>query len=97
MHVKRIPPPRRRTPSEYQALGRAIEELRVRSGLSQAALAKRCRTCRSHISALERGQGNPTFHTVLRLLDGLDAAFEQLVATYNRHWRPPEDALSRWL
>jgi len=90
MRHKRIPP-RPRTPSEYQALGRAIQELRTRSGLSQAALAQRCQTCRGYISALERGEGNPTFGSVLRMLHSLDVTLDQLVATYNRHWQPPAE------
>jgi len=63
MHHKRIPP-RLRTPSEYQALGRAVRELRVGRDVSQAALARRCRTHRNCIGALERGEANPTFASV---------------------------------
>jgi transcriptional regulator with XRE-family HTH domain len=89
MRPKRIPP-LPRTPSEYQALGRAIRELRIDHGLSQAALAKRCLTCRGHISLIERGQGNPTFASILCVLHALDAelGLSDLTAIYRRHFRP---------
>ncbi len=88
MHPKRIPPPCERTPSEYQALGRAVRELRGRRELSQAALARRCRTQRNYISALEQGRLNPTFASVVRLLQGLDVTLVELAATYDSHFRP---------
>ena len=88
MHPKRIPSSRERTPSEYQALGRAVRELRGRRKLSQAALARRCRTHRNYIGALEQGRLNPTFASVVRLLQGLDVTLVEIAASYDAHFRP---------
>lgn len=47
---------------------RATREAR---GISQADLAKASGLSQAHISQIERGPANPTFHTVLKLADGL--------------------------
>jgi len=42
---------------EIKAIGHAIRQMRVDSGLTQAALAERLGTTQSHVSELERGAG----------------------------------------
>jgi ribosome-binding protein aMBF1 (putative translation factor) len=85
---KRIP--RLRTPSEYQALGRAVRELRICRELSQEALGHRCHMHRNHVGAVERGEANPRFDCILRLISALDVTLVELVAMLNRHHRPDE-------
>ena len=78
MRQKRIPVSVGPTPSEQQALGRAVRELRVVRGLSQEELGYRSRTHRNYIGVVERGESNPTFESILRLLYGLDVSLDEL-------------------
>jgi transcriptional regulator with XRE-family HTH domain len=75
-------PPRRstrpRSPS-HMALGEAIEELRREAGLTHEALGDRIGLSASRIGQFERGSGNPTFETLLRIArDGLSIELSEL-------------------
>lgn len=56
-----------------ERLGVEIADLRRSRGLSQAALAERAAVQQADISRIERGLGNPTRDTLVRLADALGA------------------------
>jgi len=84
MQVERIP---RAGVVERRALGRAVRELRARRWLSQEALGFRSGLHRNYVGALERGDMNPTFGTLLRVRRGLDLPLSEVLAVYERHLR----------
>ncbi len=51
---------------EEFALIAAVAKARMRSGLSQAQLAKRMKTTQSAIARLESGRGRPSTRTLIR-------------------------------
>jgi transcriptional regulator with XRE-family HTH domain len=63
-------PPVHLSPQETAALavGRTIKVLRTRRLLSQEALGQRADTHRNYVGAIERGEGNPTLASVVRLV-----------------------------
>ena len=58
--------------AEQRALGRRVAELRRESGRTQSALAERAGVTVRYVQALEAGDYNPTFTTLLALARGLD-------------------------
>lgn len=84
-------PPRRRvkprSPS-HKALGRAIEGLREEAGLTHEELAERLEMPYQRISELERGVANPTFATLMRIVDGLDVGLDDLAKRIDETLRP---------
>lgn len=56
-----------------ERLGAELAELRHARGLSQSALAERASVQQADISRIERGLGNPTRDTLVRLADALGA------------------------
>ena len=58
---------RRRTVADLPALGRNLQRLREKAGLTQTTLAKRSGINRAYISHLEGGHRNPTAVTLGRL------------------------------
>lgn len=77
----------RPVPVEQRALGRAVLELRARRGLSQEELGRRARLHRNYVGAMERGELNPTFRTMLKFTGGLALPLAELVAVYERQLR----------
>ena len=74
-------PPRRRTKprsAAHRALGEAIEELRNEADMTHEELADRLDMSFQRISELERGVGNPTFATLVRITTGLDVELSDL-------------------
>jgi transcriptional regulator with XRE-family HTH domain len=45
-----------------------LREARTRAGLTQRELAKRARTAQSVVARIERGQSDPSWDTLLRLI-----------------------------
>ncbi|ADB48543.1 helix-turn-helix transcriptional regulator [Conexibacter woesei] len=80
MHHKRTS----RTPvsAEHVVLGRAVRELRARRDLSQEQLGFHSGLHRNYVGAIERGEINPTFKTLLSLVRGLDLPLSELVLLY---------------
>lgn len=72
---------------QQRALGRAVLELRARRGLSQEELGRRARLHRNYVGAMERGELNPTFRTMLKFTAGLALPLTELVAVYERQLR----------
>lgn len=65
-----------------------LREARARAGLTQRELAKRARTAQSVIARIERGQSDPSWETLTRLIAaaGFDLHTElSLRATRNSH------------
>lgn len=63
--------PRKKTPNTI-ALGRAVREVRVERGFSQEEFAARVKLDRSYFGAIERGEYNVSYLTVLKIARGLD-------------------------
>lgn len=85
MHHQRIPQPRHS--ANHDALGRAVLEARARRGLSQEELGFRAKLHRNYVGAVERGEVNPTFRTLLALMCGLDLPLSELMWLYERNIR----------
>lgn len=77
--------PQSRQSANHDALGRAVLEARARRGLSQEELGFQAKLHRNYIGALERGEINPTFRTLLALMRGLDLPLSDLIGLYERH------------
>jgi transcriptional regulator with XRE-family HTH domain len=69
---------------EHWALGRAVREVRARRGMTQEGLAWVAGLHRNQVGALERGELNATFSTVLRAVGGLHVAVGELFEVYER-------------
>jgi transcriptional regulator with XRE-family HTH domain len=69
---------------EHAALGLAIKELRVTTGLSQEAFAGRCGLHRTYVGGIERGERNVSFANLLRIAAALGVQPSQLMACYER-------------
>lgn len=70
-------------PPELLRLGAALRALREERDLKQIEAASRAGMTESQISDIERGQNNPGWLLVMRLLyEGLDASLSELVAAY---------------
>lgn len=67
---------------EYRTLGAAVRETRARRGLSQEALGIASGIHRNYIGALERGEVNPTFRTLVALGRGLGLPLSELVLLF---------------
>jgi transcriptional regulator with XRE-family HTH domain len=52
-------------------VGRNVQRLRIKAGLSQAALAERMGVDRAYVSGLELGQRNPTVVTLWHIAKAL--------------------------
>jgi transcriptional regulator with XRE-family HTH domain len=53
------------------AFGRAVREVRVERGFSQEVFAARVKLDRSYFGAIERGEYNVSYLTVLKIARGL--------------------------
>jgi transcriptional regulator with XRE-family HTH domain len=62
--------PRKKSPTTI-ALGRAIREVRVERGFVQEEFAARVKLDRSYFGAIERGEYNVSYLTVLKIARGL--------------------------
>ena len=61
-----------------QLLGKRIRELRVEQDISQAQLAFEVEVSREHITRIEQGLMNPTFHTLYKIAQALNIEFPGL-------------------
>jgi transcriptional regulator with XRE-family HTH domain len=64
---------------ETQALGRAIREVRVERGFAQEAFAAHAGMDRSYFGAIERGEFNVTYLTILKIARGLGVRPSELM------------------
>ncbi len=63
-------PPAPRT-QRHVLLGQAVKLLIAEKELSQSQVAARCRLDFRQVNRLTQGLGNPTYHTILHVCDGL--------------------------
>jgi transcriptional regulator with XRE-family HTH domain len=91
--VATAPLPRKRTSATRDTanivLGRAVRELRAVRILSQEELGYRARLHRNYVGAIERGEINPTFRTLMTLADGLDVELSSLIRLYEQRREGP--------
>ncbi len=71
--------------ADHFALGRAAREIRARRGMTQEYAAFVCGMHRNQIGAIERGEQNPTFWTLLNVTSGLRVPLSELVMLYERN------------
>jgi transcriptional regulator with XRE-family HTH domain len=69
---------------EQRALRRAVREIRARRGWSQEFLGFAAGLHRNYVGAIERGEINATFRTLLRLMAGLRVKLSDLIVIYER-------------
>jgi len=79
-------PHRRESYNIRAALGAVVTTLRIKKGLSQAALAERLGYTTSYISKLERGGMNPTLRTLFDLADALGVGVGVMVSSVRRRF-----------
>jgi transcriptional regulator with XRE-family HTH domain len=69
---------------DQRAFGRALRELRRRSGLTQQELATRAGTHSTYISHAEAGRFGVGWDTVMRLLRAMDSTISELAIEVER-------------
>lgn len=69
---------------EHRELGAAVAELRALHGLSQADVAERAGLRRSHLAAIERGEVDPTFVTLVRIVRTIPVPLAELFELFER-------------
>jgi transcriptional regulator with XRE-family HTH domain len=76
-----MPPARKKPPlaPELAALGQAFEQLRREKGLTQEAVGDSDRTDHKRAGALERGQRNSQYLTLIRLAEALETPLSEIV------------------
>jgi XRE family transcriptional regulator, regulator of sulfur utilization len=81
-----VPPRRRSKPRSplHKALGEAIEELREEADMTHEELADRLEMSFQRISELERGVANPTFATLVRIVQGFEIELSDLAGRMER-------------
>ena len=73
-------------PSEGQrGLAKAVQELREKAELPQAALAERADLPLPLLAEIESGRGDPTWGDVRRIAEALDVSLETLSELAERH------------
>lgn len=81
---------RSRDQTPLARLGYAVHVRRARLRISQGQTARRAGMHRNYVGAIERGEINPTYDTLLRLAHGLELPLHELVeqATTTHHVVP---------
>ena len=77
-----MPPERNSKPisPDHAALGRAIEAVMAEKGVKQEALASTLGMDIKQLGSYVRGQGNPTYTTILRISRALEIEAGRLIA-----------------
>lgn len=60
-------------------VGKVIAEFRTKKGISQEVLSGLADICRTHLSAIERGERKPTLETFYRICCALDLKMETVI------------------
>lgn len=68
----------------HEALGLAIRELRVETGMTQARLAEKTGHSVSYVSELENGKRNPTWTVLTEIAQALRVKLSELVGRAER-------------
>lgn len=69
---------------EHRHLGDAVRELRELHRIDQADLAGRACLRRQHLAAIERGEVDPTFLTLVRITRAVPAPLAELMRIFER-------------
>ncbi len=69
---------------DHVHLGAAVAELRELHGLTQAEVADGAELRRSHLAAIERGEVDPTFVTLVRIVRAIPAPLAQLFELFEQ-------------
>jgi len=64
--------------AQHRALGQLIRVRREALGISQEDLAHEAGMDRSHLGAIERGEGNPAYGSLLAIAEALRVSLAQL-------------------
>ena len=67
-----------RPPTNPPPIGPILRALREERGLTQEELARKARVHRNYIGGVERGERNPTLHSIAKLLDVLRVSWTDL-------------------
>jgi len=70
--------------ADHGALGRAVRQVRTFQLVSQEEMGFRSGLHRNYVGAIERGEINPTFRTLLLLAGGMALPLSTLIALYER-------------
>ena len=70
-------------------VGRNVQRLRIKAGLSQASLAERMGVDRAYVSGLELGQRNPTILSLWHVAEALGVRLQQLFQEEPKPRRKP--------
>jgi transcriptional regulator with XRE-family HTH domain len=70
------------TSAVKRALGLSIRHFRHELGLSQEALAQKAGIHRTYVGGIERGEQNPSFETVIRLIEALEISLGEFAADF---------------
>jgi len=71
--------PTRAISSDHLALGAVVRELRARHAVSQEELGFRAGLHRNYVGAIERGEINPTYRTLMTLASGLEVRLSSVI------------------
>ena len=74
--------PRARS-NDHRLLGDAVRALREQHGLTQAQLAAGAGLRRHHLAAIERGEVDPTFLTLVRITRGVPVPLVELMVLFD--------------
>jgi transcriptional regulator with XRE-family HTH domain len=66
---------------ELEKLGNILRQRRELLGLTQVELAIKCQVDRNYIGMLERGERNPSYLSLLKVVRGLDITLGELLKT----------------
>jgi DNA-binding XRE family transcriptional regulator len=67
-----------RVASIHHKFGRTVRALRAKAGYSQESFADVIHIHRTSMGVLERGEGNPTLDTIVKIARGLDVSLTEL-------------------
>lgn len=71
--------------ADHLALGAIVRQLRARHAVSQEQLGARVGLHRNYVGAIERGEINPTYRTLLILAQGLEVRLSTIVRLCEQH------------
>ena len=74
---------------EHRHLGDAVRELREQHGLTQAQLAAGAGLRRHHLAAIERGEVDPTFLTLVRITRAVPVPLVELMELFDERRAAP--------
>jgi transcriptional regulator with XRE-family HTH domain len=73
------------TPGKTQrSLGLAVKALRTNLGITQEELSNRTGVHATYVSDIERGARNPSWATLVKLIQGMNATMAELGDTFDR-------------